>query len=53
MFCAPDPNIVVMGGPLSQPQVCWNPFLPLDKSIVRKLKIKKIWKESVKNQILY
>lgn len=52
MFCAPDPNIVVMGGPLSQPQVCWNPFIFLDKSIIRKLKIKRIWKESVKNQIL-
>lgn len=51
MFCAPDPNIVVMGGPLSQPQVCWNPFLPLDKSIVRKNKIIKIWK-SVKKEIL-
>ena len=50
MFCAPDPNIVVMGGPPSQ--ICWNPFLPLDKTIIRKLKIKKIWKESVKNQIL-
>jgi hypothetical protein len=49
MFCAPDPNIVVMGGPLSQPQVCWNPFL--DKSIVRKNKIIKIWK-SVKKEIL-
>lgn len=48
MFCAPDPNIVVMGGPHSQ--ICWNPnpFLSLDKSIIRKLKIKKIWK-SVKN----
>ena len=45
MFCAPDPNIVVMGGP--QPQICWNPFL-LDKSIIRKNKIIKIWK-SVKN----
>ena len=52
MFCAPDPNIVVMGGPSSRPQICWNPFLPLDNSIIRKLKIKKIWKESVKNQIL-
>ena len=51
MFCAPDPNIVVMGGPLSQPQVCWNPFLFLDKSIVRKNKIIKIWK-SVKKEIL-
>ena len=51
MFCAPDPNIVVMGGPLSQPQVCWNPFLALDKSIVRKNKIIKIWK-SVKKEIL-
>ena len=50
MFCAPDPNIVVMGGP--QPQICWNQFLSLDKSVIRKLKIKKIWKESVKNQIL-
>ena len=52
MFCAPDPNIVVMGGPLLQPQVCWNPFLTLDKSIIRKLKIERIWKKSVKNQIL-
>ena len=52
MFCAPDPNIVVMAGPLSQHQVCWNPFLTLDKSIIRKFKIIKIWKESVKNQIL-
>ena len=51
MFCAPDPNNVVMAGPLSQPQICWNSFLTLDKRI-RKLKIKKIWKESVKNQIL-
>ena len=51
MFCAPDPNIVVMGGPLSQPQVCWNTFLPLDKSLVRKNKIIKIWK-SVKKEIL-
>ena len=51
MFCAPDPNIVVMGGPLSQPQVCWNPFLDLYKSIVRKNKIIKIWK-SVKKEIL-
>ena len=51
MFCAPDPNIVVMGGPLSQPQVCWNPFLTIDKSIVRKNKIIKIWK-SVKKEIL-
>jgi hypothetical protein len=48
MFCAPDPNIVVMGGP----QICWNPFLPLDKSIVRKIKIKKIWKKSVKKVVV-
>jgi hypothetical protein len=47
MFCAPDPNIVVMGGP--KPQICWNQFFPLDKSVIRKNKIKKIWKESGKN----
>jgi hypothetical protein len=47
MFVAPDPNTVILGGPGSRlnPYNSW--FYPA-KQELRKIKIKKIWKESVK-----
>jgi hypothetical protein len=44
MFCAPDPNIVVMGGPSSNPFMNFNPNIgTMFRSQERIKKIRKIF----------
>lgn len=45
MFIAPDPNMVVMGGPGSNPHLnrFWN-FIPDTKKYLRMTKLEKIYK---------